>query len=196
MRANETRLYQIAEGQHGFFTTKQACSCGYASPHHPYHVRTGAWVREYRGIYRLSNFPRSPEDHYVLWSLWSRGRDDRPVGVYSHQTALSLHELSDVMPGKLHMTVPPNFRRNTDVPRVLVLHKASLQPENAEEREGYRVVTPIWAIVHLLIEGSEDRSQLHRALREALKRGLVTRRQIDQIPLRKELHALLGGKLG
>jgi hypothetical protein len=37
----------------------------------------------------------------VLW-LWS-GRE----GVFSHETALALHELSDVMPATRHVTVPP-----------------------------------------------------------------------------------------
>jgi len=195
MKANRTRLYEIAEGQRGFFTTKQARSCGYVSPNHPYHVRTGAWVRECRGIYRLSSFPRSPEDQYALWSLWSRGRDDRPVGVYSHQTALSLHELSDVMPSKLHMTVPPSFRRNAPVPEILVIHKAALEPQEIEDREGYRVVTPLRAIIDLMDQGTEERSRIRSALLEALNKGLVTRRQIEQHARRKELHALLGGKL-
>lgn len=194
MKANETKLYRIAEAQRGYFTTKQARACGYVSAHHPYHVRTGEWIRERRGIYRLARFPRTDEDQFALWSLWSRGRDDQPVGVYSHQTALSLHELSDVMPAKLHMTVPRGFRRNAPVPRVLALHKADLQPKEIEEREGYRVVAPLRAIADLVAEGTEDRSQLRRALRQALDRGLITRRQIDAHPLRKELQTLLGGK--
>ena len=194
MKTNEARLYRIAEAQRGYFTTKQACACGYVSAHHPYHVRTGEWIRERRGIYRLARFPRSDEDQFVLWSLWSRGRDDRPVGVYSHQTALSLYELSDIMPAKLHMTVPSGFRRNSPVPRVLVLHKANLHPGHIEEREGYRVVTPLHAIADLVAEGTEERSQLRRALRQALARGLITRRQIKAHPLCKELEMLLGGR--
>ncbi len=194
MKANRTRLYEIAESQHGFFTTKQARLCGYVSPNHPYHVRTGEWVREHRGIYRLAHYPRTPEDQLVLWSLWSRGRDDRPVGVYSHQTALSLHELSDVMPAKLHMTVPPAFRRNADVPKILVLHKAGLESADIEEREGYRVVKPLRAIIDLLGEGTEDRSRLRSALRQALDSGLITRRRLEQHPCRRELRALLGDK--
>ena len=194
MKANRSRLYEIAEGQSGFFTTKQARFCGYVSATHPYHVRTGEWVREHRGIYRLARYPRTPEDQLVQWSLWSRGRDDKPLGVYSHQTALSLYELSDLMPSKLHMSVPAGFRRNADTPKVLVLHKAKLCPEDVEEREGYRVVKPLRAILDLLDAGTEDRNRLRSALREALDRGLITRRQIEQHARRKELQMLLGGK--
>jgi hypothetical protein len=100
------------------------------------------------------------------------------------------------MPAKLHMTVPPGFRRNTDVPRVLVLHKANLHAEDVEEREGYRVAKPIRAITDLLIEGTEDRNQLRSALRESIDKGLITRRQIEQHARRKELQSLLGGKAG
>jgi len=194
MKANRDRLYELAERQRGFFTRKQARACGYAPPNHRYHVRTGEWIRERRGIFRLARFPRTDEDQLALWSLWSCGRHEEPQGVYSHQTALSLHELSDVMPSKLHMTVPRRFRRNAPVPRVLVLHKGELQSKEIEEREGYRVVAPLRAIADLLAGGTEDRGQLRRALRQALDRGLVTRRQIDAHPLRKELQSLLGGK--
>ena len=40
----------------------------------------------------------------MVWQLWSRNRQGEPQGVFSHATALSLHELSDVMPAKLHMS--------------------------------------------------------------------------------------------
>src|ERR1035437_1065575 len=91
------RLYEIAEGQHGFFTTKQAKAAGFAENTHPYHVQAGNWIREHRGIYRLARFPRGGRPDLILWSLWSRKQEEVAQGVYSHQTALSLYELSDVM---------------------------------------------------------------------------------------------------
>ena len=38
------------------------------------------------------------------------------------KTALDIHELSDVMPAKMHMTVPLNFRRRIETPKVLCLY--------------------------------------------------------------------------
>ncbi len=105
----EESLYKIAAGQQGYFTAGQAVKAGYKDSTHPYHVRSGNWIREWRGIYRLARYPVSENGQYVLWSLWSRNRMGVPQGVYSHQTSLSLYDLSDIMPAKLHMSVPPTF---------------------------------------------------------------------------------------
>jgi predicted transcriptional regulator of viral defense system len=48
----------------------------------------------------------------MLWWLWSKNREGVSQGVYRHETALSLHDLTDLMPSKLHMTVPKSFRRS------------------------------------------------------------------------------------
>jgi predicted transcriptional regulator of viral defense system len=79
-------------------------------------VKVGNWIREYRGIYRLALFPMAEHPDLVKWALWSRNRNEAPEGVYSHRTALSLYELSDLNPAKLHMTVPAHFRRNSEIP--------------------------------------------------------------------------------
>src|SRR5438309_3654040 len=120
------RLYEIAEAQQGFFTAKQARAAGFAENTHPYHVQAGNWIREHRGIYRLALFPAADRPDLVLWALWSRNRNEEVEGVYSHHTALSLYHLSDLNPAKLHMTVPRHFRRNSEIPNILVLHYADL----------------------------------------------------------------------
>jgi len=84
---------------------------------HPHHVQVGNWVREHRGIYRLALFPTAEQPDLVKWALWSRNRDEVTEGVYSHQTALGLYELSDLNPAKLHVTVPTHFRRSSENPR-------------------------------------------------------------------------------
>jgi hypothetical protein len=193
MRKSANRLYEVASGQQGFFTTKQALAAGYAARTHNYHVGTGAWIREYRGIYRLARFPASMEAQYVLWSLWSRSRTDVPQGVFSHQTALSIHELSDLNPTQLHMTVPMTFRRNSALPAVLAFHRADLPEADIEQRQGFRLVRPLRAIADLLRDEAESRDHLRQALRQALSRGLITRIEIARHPDRMEIEALQGG---
>src|SRR6266702_7856829 len=88
------RLYEVAEAQQGFVTAKQAKAAGFAENTHPYHVQVGNWIREHRGIYRLALFPLAEHPDLVTWALWSRNRNEVTEGIYSHQTALSLYELS------------------------------------------------------------------------------------------------------
>ncbi|MGA7624306.1 MAG: type IV toxin-antitoxin system AbiEi family antitoxin domain-containing protein [Candidatus Acidiferrales bacterium] len=174
------RLYEIAEDQQGFFTTKQAKAAGFAENTHPYHVQAGNWIREHRGIYRLSSFPRSERPDLMLWSLWSRNREEVAQGVYSHQTALSIHDLSDVMPAKLHMTVPQNFRRNSEIPGVVVLHFADLLQGDIGAVHGVRVTKPMRTILDLLEGGEIPPTILRQALREGLRRGLIRKSEITE----------------
>jgi predicted transcriptional regulator of viral defense system len=174
------RLYEIAEGQQSFFTTKQAKAAGFAENTHPYHVQAGNWIRERRGIYRLSIFPRGERPDLMLWSLWSRNRGEATQGVYSHQTSLSLHDLSDVMPAKLHMTVPRSFRRSSEIPRVLVLHFADLSQSDIGVAYGVQVTRPMRTILDLLVGGEVPLATLRQAVREGLRRGLIRRSEIAE----------------
>jgi|SRR5208283_415602 len=174
------RLYELAEEQQGFFTTKQAKAAGFAENTHPYHVQAGNWIRENRGIYRLSSFPRGERPDLMLWSLWSRNRAEAAQGVYSHQTALSLHDLSDVMPAKLHMTVPRSFRRNSEIPRVLFLHFADLLQSDIGVAHGVRVTKPMRTILDLIAGGEMTLSTLREAMREGVRRGLIRRSEIAE----------------
>jgi len=184
-RESAKRLYQIAVDQQGFFTTKQAKAAGFAENTHPYHVQAGNWIREHRGIYRLASFPRGECPDLMLWSLWSRNRGEAAQGVYSHQTALSLHDLSDVMPAKLHMTVPKSFRRNSEIPRVLVLRLADLPQSDIGVAHGARVTRPMRTILDVLAGGETPLATLRQALREGLQRGLIRRGEIAEA--RKDL---------
>src|SRR3984885_11383251 len=174
------QLYEIAEDQQGFFTTKQAKSAGFAENTHPYHVQAGNWIREHRGIYRLASFPQGERPDLMRWSLWSRNRGEVAQGVYSHQTALSLYDLSDVMPAKLHMTVPKNFRRNSEIPRVLVLYYGDLPQSDIGSVHGVRVTKAMRTIVDLLERGAVPLATLRQALREGLRRGLIRRSEIAE----------------
>jgi predicted transcriptional regulator of viral defense system len=176
------QLHEIAQSQQGFFTTKQAIRAGFSEKTHSYHVNARNWIREHRGIYRLVDFPTPERPDLMLWYLWSRDRQENPEGTYSHDTALSLHELSDIMPSKLHMTVPKEFRRNSRIPEILVLHRANLDPSVVQEVHGVRVTRALRTIMDLLRSGHVDRSQLKLAVDEAIRRGLIGRREIDRMP--------------
>lgn len=189
------RLFDLAEQQQGFFTTKQAKASGFAENTHPYHVRTRTWIREHRGIYRLALFPTSDRPDLVLWSLWSRNRKEEIEGVYSHQTALSLHELSDLNPAKLHMTVPTHFRRNSETPGIVVLHYADVPTSDAQTGPGYKYTRPLRTILDLIGVGTVERTFIRQALRQAIDRGLITRQQLRSADLNESTRKIVGDAL-
>jgi hypothetical protein len=174
------RLFDLAEQQQGYFTTKQAKAAGFAENTHPYHVQAGNWIREHRGIYRLSLFPATDRPDLALWSLWSKNRKEEVEGVYSHQTAISLHELSDLNPARLHMTVPINFRRNSEIPGVLVLHHGDLTEGDVQSGPGYRYTKPLRTILDLIDANTVERNFIRQAIRQAFQRGLIHRQQIQR----------------
>jgi hypothetical protein len=194
-RDAQRRLFEIAEGQQGFFTAKQAKAVGFAENTHPYHVQVGNWIREHRGIYRLALFPPADHPDLMKWALWSKNRDEVMEGVYSHQTALSLYELSDLNPAKLHMTVPTHFRRNSDIPAILVLHYADLADEDVQTSQGFKYTRPLRTILDLIEANSVERTFLRQALRQALHRGLITRSALKRVKLSAPAQSVFQGLL-
>jgi len=175
------RLFELASSQQGFFTAKQAIGAGYANNVHPFHVKSGNWIREMRGIYRLSNYPPAERPDLVIWSLWSCGYKDKPQGIFSHQTALSIYDLSDMNPAKLHMTVPPGFRRFNAIPKALILYKYSVPESDIEDMQGFRVTRPLRTIVDLIAEETVSEDFIEQAVKESLDRGLIQRSKVEGV---------------
>jgi len=170
------KLAVVAHAQGGYFTAKQAKAAGYDYPHLDYHVTTGTFERVEHGLYRLSNVPLVEHDEFVRLSLWSRNRLDEPQAVVSHDSALMLHDLSELLSRKTHLTVPPKFRKAA--PRSVALHKHILQTSDIEERDGFRVTTPLRTLVDAATHGISQ-EQLEKALATALERGLVRRNKLE-----------------
>ncbi|MBI5150765.1 MAG: hypothetical protein HZA28_08375 [Candidatus Omnitrophica bacterium] len=179
---NYRKLFEIASQQGGYFTAKQAVEAGYSYRLHYYHSHRGNWRNVDRGVFRLVDFPNSPHEDLVRWSLWSRSRQDIPQAVFSHETALSLHEISEVMPGRIHATVSPGFRKRT---AGCVIHKAILKPEEIEKREGFFVTTPIRTIIDVA-EGNISPEQVEKAVRDAFNKGLIRMEDLSKINVSQE----------
>lgn len=180
-------LFKITDVQQGFFTYQQAIHAGYPSSHHHLKIKTGEWERTERGIYRLSHYPIAERQELIIWSLWSRNKSDIPEGIWSHQTALDIHELSDVMPSKMHLSVPPTFKRKV-FPNVLVFHYQNLKAEEIEQRRGYRVTTPLKTIVDVMTESKLSEELITQAIKDAWQKGKITLAQLEKaIDYPKEL---------
>jgi predicted transcriptional regulator of viral defense system len=192
-------LYQLAQRQGGYFTAKQAEALGYTSNKRVYHVRVGNWIREHRGIYRVALFPEPERPDLILWHLWSRDRSDEPKGVFSHHTALSLHELTDLMPARIDLTVPKRFRRGVPIPKVLRLHYANVSSSDREVMDGVPVTKALRTVLDLWGEGDTPKPLLISAFQEGRRRGLITRTEVRRAaadPNWRETMQALGEKRG
>ena len=177
-RQTARRLYQTAASQGGYFTAAQARHAGYAYRQHTYHVSRGTWLRIARGLFRLRDFPAVEREDLMRWSLWSCDRKGSPQAVVSYETALSVHELSDVMPARTHLTVPKGFRKR--LPPGCVLHRNALLASEIESRLGYRVTTPLRTLLDVAASPLSQ-EHLDQAVRDGLQRGLVRRRQFVDV---------------
>jgi len=164
-------IYAVAVSQGGYFTAKQAASAGYDYSHLAYHLQAGNFERASHGLYRLPTIPTVEHDDLIRLSLWSRGRDDVPQATVAHASALFIHQLSDVLPTKTHLIVPPSFRKTA--PAGCVMHKSRLLAADIETHEGFAITTPLRTLRDLAAGPGITDEQLERAIREALRRGLV-----------------------
>lgn len=176
-QARTRQLFELADDQAGYFTPKQALDLGYSRRLQHHYRASGAWLHPERGLYRLRDYPHGDDEPLVRLSLWSRDRHDEPQAVVSFDTALRLYDLSDLAPARIHLTVPPSFRKTP--PPGVALHKAVLDSHDVRARAGYRVTTPLRTLLDLAASDLSP-EHLHAAAREALGRGLVRRRALDE----------------
>lgn len=186
-------LSDLALTQGGYFTAKQAAAAGYGKRHLDYHVKAGNFERVERGLFRLPTVALSEYDDLIRLSLWSRGRDDRPQAVVSHETALGVHGLGELLPKHTHLTVPRSFRKKP--PAGCLLHKADLASDEAEQREGFRVTKPLRTLVDVAGTERVPQDQLNQIVLQALSEGLVRRAKLDEVVRQEPSHSRLARAL-
>ena len=173
----ERSLFELVDRQAGYFTSAQAGDLGYSYRAQSHHKTQGNWLDEGWGIYRLRDYPQSDEEELVRLSLWSRDRQGRPQAVVSHDTALRLYDLTDLLPTKLHLSVPTSFRKAP--PEGLVLHKASFEEGEVRERSGYRLTSPLRTLLDVAVSHVSP-EHVEQAVSEAMELGLVRRKALEQ----------------
>ncbi|HEY7030828.1 MAG TPA: type IV toxin-antitoxin system AbiEi family antitoxin domain-containing protein [Thermomicrobiales bacterium] len=171
-----TSLFGTASGQHGYFTYAQARSSGVRDNLLAYHTETGKFIRVHRGVYRFRDYPSSPLEEVVAAWL-AVGKEAATV---SHESALALLELSDVIPNAIHLTVPRSKRNLPDLPGVKI-HTTTrpLGPTDVTLREGIRITSATRTILDTAEAGTAP-DQVELAIRQAIQRGLTTPRRLEK----------------
>lgn len=167
-------LFDIVAGQRGYFTAAQARECGFSSRLLAHHVAGGRYERVRRGFYRLRAYPTGPRDE-VMAAWLSVGKE---LAVVSHDSALDLLDLSDVIPDAVHLTVPRARRKTRPLPGTAV-HTTTrpFGPGDLIEREGIRLTAPARTILDAAEIGVGP-EQIELAIRQATERGLLDLRAL------------------
>jgi predicted transcriptional regulator of viral defense system len=162
-------LFEVASEQHGYFTTAQARKCGFSWDALRYHARGGRFIRIRRALYRLRDYPFSPEDD-VMAAWLAVGKD---VAVVSHETALDLLDLGDVIPNAIHLTIPRSRRYHTGMSGVDI-HTTTrpLRPGDVITREDIRLTSATRTILDAAETGTGP-EQIETAVHQAIRRGLA-----------------------
>ena len=175
-------LYQIAEGQLGYFTAAQARAAGLIPVRILQMVGSGDVERTSRGVYRLTRFPVSRWSQYMEAALWPQVRRGGVTGAISHESALAFYGMSEVSPATVHITLPRAMRIRRAVPRYLTIHRAELAPSEVTVMEGVPVTTPERAV--------RDADAAHvgtaivrQAILDGRRTGRLTPAQADRLAL-------------
>jgi predicted transcriptional regulator of viral defense system len=176
-------LFDLATQQYGYVTAEQAVEMGFAKGRLPEMAARGVAERIDRGLYRFPAMPHTALDQYMQAVLWPH----RAHGVISHASALALHDLCDVNPVHIDITLPASYRVTRVQPTIYRLHHRDLRPADITRHEGIPVVAP-WRAILDGIEAHIRRGLLDQAIETARRRGSITRAQAAELE-----HALTVG---
>ena len=170
------QLVAIAAGQHGLVTSADAAADGVQRVLLVQMARRGVLEKVDRGIYRVPELAGDPLAQYqeALFLL--------PGAVLSHETALDIHDLCDVNPRQVHVTVVAGTRVRKTLPKWLAVHLGPLDPEDVTGHEGLAIVTPARAILDGITAALGDRF-VDQAIATARERNLLTTRDEQKVEL-------------
>lgn len=175
MRGLEAKAYE----QHGYFRARQAQGLGISSQLLSHYVRRGRFDRVRRGLYRLRGFPSA--EHDDMREKWMAVGTEKAV--LSHQSALALLDLSDVIPDAIHLLVPRRHRGLRRPPGTMIHTRPDEEHVSTVWREGLPLTAPARTLVDVVEDLQPEQAEM--AVRQALGLGLVTARELEEEATRR-----------
>lgn len=162
-------LYNLASTQDGLFAAAQAKDMGYSDQLLYHYVKTDQIQRVLRGVYRLKHFPPSEhEDLTGIW-LWTERQ-----AIFSHQTALALHDLSDILPSNITLTLPIEWKtRRVRFPKGVIPYYQIIPKQDLTWYGAIPVTTPVRTVIDCANAGVEPKI-IKQAVQEGISRGLFS----------------------
>lgn len=172
------RLKEVADDKYGFITTADLVDLEVPPVVLRKLAARGKLRHVRRGVYRFLDTRPTERDHFAE-ALVSVGED----AYLMRDAVLALHGLAFVNPIKIRVGTARRVRHK--VPAFVDVEQRVLPANELEVFEGIRTTRVARAILDC--RGLVMTERLNDALREALKQGLVTRK--ESLDVRKALHA-------
>jgi predicted transcriptional regulator of viral defense system len=128
-------------------------------------------------VYRVADFPPGEHEGLVAVWLWSRNE-----GVFSHETALFLHNLSDALPIRAHVSLPISWKtRVLQIPEGIALHHADVSAPDLSW-VGPVPATSVRRTISDCLHASVAPELIAQATAQAAERGLLSKAEILSAP--------------
>ncbi|MGI5397787.1 hypothetical protein [Streptomyces sp. CA-251251] len=189
-------IADVAEGQAGLVTERQAAACG-ASPAVLRELLEGRVIETViPGVVRLRGGTRPPFPQlYAHWLLLAPDEPawERPLpaaGVVSHGAAVRVYAVGNLPGPVAEFTVPPHHTAASS--QDVLIHRAELGPQDYREVAGLPVTSPGRALADIAAAGSTDPDGLGRIATNLLQRRLATHAELAQALEVRELPGTTG----
>lgn len=166
------RLHELALDRYGYVTTRDCETVGVAPVELRKIKQRGGVEHVAYGLYRFEDVPRTGREELIEAVL--RVGDD---AFLTHDSVLALHDLALVNPKRVRVGTP--HRARSQLPNFIEVIRQELGPEELTEYEGIPSTTVTRALMDCRSMVMKDR--LIEATRDALKRGLVRKRDAQRI---------------
>jgi predicted transcriptional regulator of viral defense system len=184
------QLLERALDQHGLLTPEDAQAIGANDSALRLMVHRGTLERIGFGIYRVPQLAGDRLAQYQEALLRIRSE-----GALTHDTALDLHDLCDINPAKVHVTLAPSTRLRRRQPDWLVVHRGRLDESDLTWLEGLRIATPGRAILDGIATHIGDRF-VDQALDTGRVRGLLGTTDLRRIEIARAKARLAALEIG
>jgi very-short-patch-repair endonuclease len=162
----DAALALFAERQQGHVTRAQALAAGMGPGAFQGRIDRGYLYRVHRGVYRVGHTAPLEFDREMAAALAYGTRT-----VVSHASAVYLWALAPRPEGEVHVTGPDRSHR-----RRVRLHRSPVDPSDVVRRHGVPVTKPARTLLDFAANAAP--LLLERAVEDALRRRLVTRREL------------------
>jgi predicted transcriptional regulator of viral defense system len=173
-RPDREGLFMLASEQAGYFTTAQAADYGISPSLLSYHTVSGTMLRAHPGVYRFRDYPWTPREQVVAAWL-AVGKEST---VISHESALDLWDLTDLIPDAIHLTVPRSRRHLPHLPGVRIhTTMRPLAPDDVWPFESVQATSPQRTLLDVASAGASPEHVIV-GIRQARGRGWIDRARL------------------